>query len=215
MNALVSAPTEKADGPGLEGSLAQAFEEMETLAWNSGVSPVEPLGLLFRAQRPVLITFARLATEQQEAVQSIVRDTRAMLDAEVERLRKANTLAEATIRQLVAAGSAVEADAEKILAKMVQSVTPEIAKGVRDAVVVREHVHNRRVRYGFYAKGAAIVLGLMLAGYAAHVWQSWETTAAMQRCRETVLWDTSGRGYCAVDQIFTNPPRREAPDTRR
>ncbi|MBI0538848.1 hypothetical protein D9599_25175 [Roseomonas sp. KE2513] len=185
-------------------ALQQALNEMDAAAWDAGVSPVEPLGLLYRAQRSVLTAFAKLATGQQQAVETMIQDTRAAMDAEVERLHRANMLAEATIQQLKAAGTAGEADAEKVLAKVVEFIAPEVAAVLRDTVVVREHVHNKRALRRHYLKGAGLVLALLMVGYGAHAWQTWGATTAVQRCLENVVLDASGKGYCAVDRIFAD-----------
>lgn len=186
-------------------ALQQALDEMDAAAWDAGISSVEPLGLLFRAQRSVLTAFAKLATDQQQAVETMIQDTRAAMDAEVERLHRANALADATIQQLKAAGTANEADAEKVLAKVVEFIAPEVAAVLRDTVVVREHVHNKRSLRRHYLKGAGLVLAFLVVGYGAHAWQTWGATTAVQRCRDNVVWDATGRGYCPVDRIFADP----------
>ncbi|MBI0536986.1 hypothetical protein D9599_15555 [Roseomonas sp. KE2513] len=191
-----------ADPAEINNALRLALDDMEATAWDAGVSPVEPLGVLYRAQRAVLTAFAKLATDQQQAVETMIQDTRAVMDAEVERLHRANTLADATIQQLKAAGTANEADAEKVLAKVVEFIAPEVAAVLRDTVVVREHVHNKRALRQHYLKGAGLVLAFLTVGYAAHAWQTWGATAAVQSCRENVVWDATGRGYCPVDRIF-------------
>lgn len=204
MNAVMPISTEPAE---INIALRQALDDMEAAAWDAGVSPVEPLGVLYRSQRAVLTAFAKLATDQQRVVETMIQDTRAVMDAEVERLHRANMLAEATIQQLKAAGTAGEADAEKVLAKVVEFIAPEVATVLRDTVVVREHVHNKRALRRHHLKGAGLVLALMVVGYSAHAWQTWGATTAIQRCHNNVVWDATGKGYCPVDRIFADPAR--------
>ncbi|MBI0538268.1 hypothetical protein D9599_22135 [Roseomonas sp. KE2513] len=201
MNAVTPISAEPAE---INIALRQALDDMEAAAWDAGVSPVEPLGVLYRAQRAVLTAFAKLATEQQRAVETTIQDMRAVMDAEVERLHRANMLAEATIQQLKAAGTAGEADAEKVLARVVEFIAPEVAVALRDTVVVREHVHNKRALRWHYLKGAGLVLAFLVMGYSVHAWQTWGATTAVQRCLENVVLDASGKGYCAVDRIFAD-----------
>ena len=207
VNAVTPIPADPAE---INTALRQALDDMETAAWDAGVSPVEPLGVLYRAQRSVLTAFAKLATDQQRAVETTIQDMQAVLDAEVERLHRANMLAEATIQQLKAAGTAGEVDADKVLAKVVEFIAPEVAAALRDTVVVREHVHNKRALRWHYLKGAGLVLAFITVGYAAHAWQTWGATTAVQRCRENVVWDAAGRGYCPVDRIFADQGRAPA-----
>ena len=206
MNAVMPISAEPGE---VNDALRQALDDMDTAAWDAGISPVEPLGLLFRAQRAVLMAFAKLATDQQRAVETMIQDTRAVMDAEVERLHRANALADATIQQLKAAGTAGEADAEKVLAKVVEFIAPEVAAVLRDTVVVREHVHNKRALHWHYLKGAGLVLACLIAGYSAHAWQTWGATAAIQRCHDNVVWDATGKGYCPVDRIFADPAQAQ------
>lgn len=209
VNAVTPISAEPAE---INMALRQALDDMEAAAWDAGVSPVEPLGVLYRAQRSVLTAFAKLATDQQRAVETTIQDMRTVMDAEVERLHRANMLAEATIQQLKAAGTAGEADAEKVLAKVVEFIAPEVAAVLRDTVVVREHVHNKRALRLHYLKGAGLVLALLMVGYSAHAWQTWGATTAVQRCLENVVLDASGKGYCAVDRIFADraQPQQDA-----
>ena len=73
-------------------------------------------------------------------------------------------------------------------------------------MVVREHVHNKRLVAWHYVKGGALALGLVLAGYSAHAWQAWGATSAIQRCRDSVVWNAAGQGFCAEARIFADPP---------
>ena len=85
-------------------------------------------------------------------------------------------------------------------------------------MVVREHVHNKRALHWHYLKGAGLVLAFLAVGYSVHAWQTWDSTTAVQRCRDNVVWDATGKGYCPVDRIFADlarpPPGLGAPQSR-
>ncbi|WP_353408224.1 hypothetical protein [Roseomonas mucosa] len=197
-----------AEPPSAAALLQKALLEMEETAWAAGVSPQEPLGLLFKAQSTVLTAFAGLAAEQRRTVEASFEAARKAQQTDLDQLRQARMEAEAMIRQIKATGTATEADVEKILSEVVKYISGEVAAGVRDTVVIKERIHNRGASWRQGVTGAALVAGFMMIGYAAHAWQSWDATAAVQRCRDHVLWSQAGQGFCSVDRVLLDASKQ-------
>lgn len=192
-------------GEAARASLLERTEELRRAAGKFGIRPGHPESHLIAGLIGTQLAFGDMAVEMGEAVTAAVAKAQEHTKAETKRLQEMIALADQTIRQTKAAGVVAEAEVDKVLAEVVAQLGPEIVKVLRDTVVVKELRHNKRLHLLEYVKAGALVTAIFLAGYSVHVWQSWDATSAVDRCKANMEVNAAGRGYCAADRMFTSP----------
>ncbi|TPG55931.1 hypothetical protein EAH89_13415 [Roseomonas nepalensis] len=178
--------------------LTAALEEFNILP---GHPEAKFVATMAGAQR----SFGNMAVAFGEDLRGVVAAAQGLNEAQMQRLEVMIALADSTIRQTQAAGVAAEAEAEKALTKVIEYIGPEISNVLRDTVVVKELTHNKRLLRREYLKTLAIAGLIFSAGYSVHLWQSWDATSAIERCRQSMEVNAAGRGYCAADRMFAAP----------
>ena len=183
--------------------LRASAEDMEQAAWRTGLTPEEPLGIWVISLRRTLTNLANLSEGEAEGVNSVVQGTRHLVDAEIEQLRQANKQAVHAMNEAKAALSRAEVDAKNLTLKTIQDLGPQILKGIREAVVIRERQYNRKVEWRRAGLVAAAVLGLFLGGYSWRAWQDGNSASdALVRCLKQPFQAPNGDRYCSFITLF-------------
>jgi len=147
----------------------------------------------------------------------VVQEARATAEDELarqrvvtERTRQALTKASAVIDNLEkgarSAVEKIEVEKTEVLTQMVKGILPEMTRGVREALVIRERRYNHeRECWRAIGIGAAMI-SLVFAGYVWGTWGDWGLSsrvehlgAAIERCELASHWaDDKGNRLCEI-----------------
>lgn len=215
----------EAEAARAERELGELVKGVEVAAREWGVRPDHLEGRFVSALLAALEWLARLIRAGAADMRVSSRDARAAAEADLARLRAAheaeftklktaNQQAATLLEQARVAVAGSEVQRERVVGRFVEALVPEIAKGVGEAVVIRERRHNRKKQWGTAAGIAAVACGLVLGGY---VWGSQGTAEASQgaaafavvervrRCEAAPVKDArTGEAYCPLKALL--PP---------
>lgn len=182
-----------------------------------GVRPDHPEGRFISTMIGTQAGFADLAMSLAEALHDVVKEARATAEEELarqrvvtERTRQALTRASGVVDNLDKSGRSaidrIEVEKTEMLAQLVKDILPEMARGVREALVIRERRYNHDREWGRALCIGGVMLGLVAAGYVWGTWADWGLTnrlqnigAAIEHCELTLRWtDEKGNRLCEV-----------------
>ena len=125
------------------------------------------------------------------------------MEAEIQQLREANKQAVHAMNEANAALRRAKVEAETVTLKTIQDLGPQILKGIREAVVIRERRYNRKVEWRRASLVAVAVLGLFLGGYSWRAWQDGGNGSdALVRCLQHPFQTPNGDRYCSFATLF-------------
>jgi len=183
--------------------LRASAEDMEQAAWREGIDPSGPLGVWVTALRHALVNLADISEKHSQGVTETIRNTQKLVDGEIKQLREANKQAVHAMNEAKAALSRAKVEAETVTLKTIQDLGPQILKGIREAVVIRERQYNRKVEWRRASLVAVAVLGLFLGGYSWRAWQnSSNASDALARCLKQPFAAPNGDRYCSFSTLF-------------
>jgi hypothetical protein len=187
-------------------------------AW--GVQPHHPEGIFVSTMIGTQAGFADLALSLAEALHKIVQDARATAEDELarqrvvtERTRQTLTKASGVIENLdKGARSAIEmieVEKTEVLTQLVKDILPDMTRGVREALVIRERRYNHDREWGRALGIGGVMIGLVFAGYIWGTWGDWGLSsrverigAAIERCELTSHWaDDNGNRLCEMSDF--------------
>jgi hypothetical protein len=190
-------------------------------AW--GVQPDHPEGVFVSTMIGTQAGFAELALSLAEALRDVVVEARATA---VEELARQRVVTHETRIALEEARGAIhnmergargaiqnlEVEKEKMTTQLIDRIVPDMIRGTRDALVIREHRHNRNVEWARAFGAGALMLGLVLLGYGWGTWSDWGMTSriesigrTIERCDITSKWtDDSGHRLCEMSDFVSN-----------
>ena len=173
------------------------------------VIPGHPEAAFVAAMAGTQRAFASMAVGMGEDLRGVVAAAQVQSREELERLREATRLANATTAQAQAAAVANDVERKRVIERMVKEVAPGIVDSLRGSLVIKEVAYDRRRRAGFYARGALVFVGVFLAGYLISFWQdSAALGVTVQRCQERMVTAQNGEMWCKMDGHLTRglPP---------
>ena len=93
---------------------------------------------------------------------------------------------------------------------MVNKVAPELVKGVRHALVIRERRFNRKMEWTRAALAGAAMFALVIGGYTWRTVQDWSLLSqtsyedtALQRCLDkSTARDAQGNTLCNINDFL-------------
>lgn len=183
--------------------------DLEAAAAEWGLRPELPEWKFVSAMIQTQSGFADIANALTHELHSLIAAAKAAADVELERQRETTEALKFTLAQARSAIKNVEAQTAAVASQMIQEATPQIVKGIRQAVVLRELRWNRNAEWGFAAAIGAGMLGLFLCGYSWRVSQEWhsirlaqQTEAALGVCLKDGPLDSQGRRYCPYDSFL-------------
>ena len=154
---------------------------------------------------------AEMSEQHRFTIVNVLQDARAVTEAEIEKARLANQLAGSAIEQARTAHAGFEVQREKLIAKLVDNVVPQMVKAVGEAIVIRERRHNQKVQWGRAFGIAALGGGLLLGGFIWGCWQPSDSTIAgsialdrIKRCQAAPVHDASSKEtYCPMSILLS------------
>jgi hypothetical protein len=186
--------------------LRMAIENLTIAARRECIEPEGPLGIWVESQHTAFRAMADLAEHQEKLVRDVAVEMKALAEEELAKLR---VMLEMTRIALASARGAVkdlETEKVRVVSEMVQIVAPEVVKGIKDAVVIRQVRYNQGVQWRRAAYVGGTILMLVVGGYSWRTAQDWQDTTiaplarmALQHCQDTSKWiDDKGRRLCVI-----------------
>src|SRR5260370_26540417 len=128
--------------------------------------------------------FGELALSLAEALRDVVAEARATAVEELARqrvvtyetriaLEEARGAIQNMERGARGAIQNLEVEKEKVSAQLIDRIVPDMIRGTRDALGIREHRHNRNVEWARALGAGALMLGLVLFGYGRGTRSGW------------------------------------------
>jgi hypothetical protein len=216
-------PPRPPDFAELRARFAEQLAAVEAAAREWGVRPDYPEAIFISSMIGTQGGFADIALSVAEALDAVVREARATA---VEELARQRVVTEETRYALGEASAAVanmkngakvaiqqiEAEKTAAMTKLINSIVPEMVRGVREAVVIKERRYNHAVEWMRGLGIGALMLSLVLGGFIWGTWSDWGLTArienigsAIVRCQLTSHWaDDKGKRLCEVDDFVRN-----------
>jgi hypothetical protein len=207
----------------LRARFSERLTAVATAARDWGVRPEYPEGVFISTMIGTQSGFADLALSLADELHAVVRQARATA---VEELARQRVVTEETRYALGEASAAItnlkigakvaiqqiEAEKAAAMTKLIKSIVPEMVRGVRHALVIKERRYNHAVEWMRGLGIGALMLGLVLGGYVWGTWSDWGLTArvenigsAIERCRLTSHWaDDKGKRLCEMDDFVRN-----------
>jgi hypothetical protein len=196
---------------------------LRTAARRECIEPDGPLGAWVDAQYHALMANADVAEHQKWLVTELLARLKLVAEEELARqrvvthetriaLEEARGAIESMQNQARGAIERLEFEKEKVTTQLIDRIVPDMIRGTRDALVIREHRHNRNVEWARAFGAGALMLGLVLFGYGWGTWSDWGMTSrienigrAIERCDLTSKWtDDSGHRLCEMSDFVSN-----------
>jgi hypothetical protein len=225
MNALPGRPAQPV---ALETALMRAdfqarLQALRDAAQAWGLQPNHPEGVFISTMIGTQSGFADLALSLAEELHAVVLQARATA---VEELARQRVVTEETRYALGEANAAIsnlktgakvaiqqiEAEKTAAMTKLIKCIVPEMVRGVREAIVIKERRYNHAVEWMRGLGIGALMLSLALGGFIWGTWSDWGLTArvenigsAIERCQLTSHWaDDKGKRLCEMDDFVRN-----------
>jgi hypothetical protein len=211
------APQPPLDLSELRTRFADRLAAVETAARDWGVRPEYPEGVFISTMIGTQAGFAEVALSVGDALLTIVERAKAAGEDELARQRvvtertrqtltKANGVIENLDRGARLAIEKIEVEKTEVLTQLVRDILPDMTRGVRDALVIRERRYNHEREWVRGLCIGAMMLGLVLTGYIWGTWSDWGLTSrvesigtAVERCQLTSRWaDDKGNRLCEI-----------------
>jgi hypothetical protein len=210
----MDAPMEGASVPGAVGSevdagqldreLKQLVADVEATGREWGVRPDSREGRFIAALLGTVGWLGRLGAASRASFETIARENRKAVEAELAQARELRGAADAALRQVRNAQATLVVEHESVTLRMIQETLPMFAERLQNVLVIREQRWNADVRRKRYALAGAVVLGVFLAGYGLASWQDSGPVDAFGRCLEHPL-QYDKHFYCSIDGLFLPP----------
>ena len=183
--------------------LAGLVGETEKAARAWGVRPDHLEGRFVSALLGIVTWLARLVVAAVADLNAVMRAGQKLSETELATLKAANELAANTVRQARAAQTNLEVQRETIATRLVENLGPQLARGLKDWLVLREREHNRKMARRRAAITSAVVVALVAGGYFLRAWQDTNATAALSRCISTkIVSPTNGEAFCSLNTLL-------------
>jgi hypothetical protein len=186
-------------------------------ASRSAVRPEYPEGVFISTMIGTQAGFAELALSVGDALLAIVERAKAAAEDELarqrvvtERTRQTLTKASGVIENLDKGArlaiERIEVEKTEVLTQMVKDILPDMTRGVREALVIRERRYNHDREWGRALGIGGVMICLVFAGYIWGTWADWGLSrrvqnigAAIERCQLTSCWaDDKGTRLCEI-----------------
>lgn len=183
-----------------------AVDDLTTAARRECIEPEGPLGIWVEAQQTAFLAMADLVEHQETLVQAVAVGMKALANEELTKLRVMLEMTRAALTTVRGAVKNLETEKAQVVSEMIQIVTPQIVKGIKNALVIREVHYNQDVQWHRAGYAGAAILMLVVVGYVWRTAQDWQATTiapltsmALQHCQDTSKWvDDKGRRLCVM-----------------
>jgi len=210
--------------------LAQRMQEftartqaVEAAAREWGIRPDYPEGVFVSAMLHTQVGFAELALSTAEALHATVAKAHATAEEELARQRVVSAETRVVLQNARDAIAAMETGGQgairrleiehaTVTTNLINGFVPEMIKGVRHALVIKQHRYNHNVEWARGLGIGALMLCLVLSGYVWASWSDWGLSrrieslgAAIEHCQLTSKWaDDRGRRLCELSDFVGN-----------
>ncbi len=185
-------------------NLRHAAVALREAAWREGLEPDGPLGIWVRSLERTLTAQSDLADKQEAGILAMVRDSKCLVDSQVEALKKALALSDEHNKRAEIALRHAEVDREKLVNHTVDELTGQVTAKLNGALVIRQQRYDRQQRLTSGGVMTAIVLGLFFGGYALHAYLWRYETGGVERCMRQAVSGTDGSQYCPLSAVKSN-----------
>jgi hypothetical protein len=216
-----ASPQQPLDLSEMRSRFADRLAAVETAARDWGVRPEYPEGVFVSTMIGAQAGFAELALSLGEALDGIVRKARATAEEELARQRVVTQQTRMALDRVSGAivgleeGSRlaierIEIEKNQAVSGFLDSIVPDMVRGVRQALVIRERRYNHQAEWARAVGLGMLMLGLVLFGYGWGTWSDWGMArrvenigAAIERCQITSKWaDDKGRRLCVMNDFL-------------
>jgi hypothetical protein len=201
----------------MRSRFADRLAAVETAARDWGVRPEYPEGIFISTMIGTQAGFAEVALGVADALMVVVERAKAAGEDELARQRvmtertrqtlaKASGVIENLDRGARQAIEKIEVDKTAVLTQLVKDILPDMTRGVREALVIKQRRYNHNLEFVRALCLGVLMLGLVLTGYVWGTWSDWGMAArvenigaAIERCQLTSHWeDDKGNRLCEV-----------------
>jgi hypothetical protein len=106
----------------------------------------------------------------------------------------------------------LEVEKTKVTAQLIDRIVPDMIRGVKDALVIKERRRDRNMEWTRALGAGGIALALVVSGYVWGTWSDWgmasrieSVGAAVERCQVTSKWaDDKGQRLCQMSDFLKN-----------
>jgi hypothetical protein len=201
----------------MRSRFADRLAAVETAARDWGVRPEYPEGVFISTMISTQAGFAEVALGVGDALLAIVERAKAAGEDELARQR---VMTERTRQTLVKASGVIEnldkgarqaidkieVDKTVVLTQLVKDILPDMTRGVREALVIKQRRYNHNLEFVRALCLGALMVGLVVTGYVWGTWSDWGMAgrvenigAAIERCQLTSHWeDDKGNRLCEI-----------------
>jgi hypothetical protein len=201
----------------MRSRFADRLAAVETAARDWGVRPEYPEGVFISTMISTQAGFAEVALGVGDALLAIVERAKAAGEDELARQR---VMTERTRQTLVKASGVIEnldkgarqaidkieVDKTVVLTQLVKDILPDMMRGVREALVIKQRRYNHNLEFVRALCLGALMVGLVVTGYVWGTWSDWGMAgrvenigAAIERCQLTSHWeDDKGNRLCEI-----------------
>jgi hypothetical protein len=201
----------------MRSRFADRLAAVETAARDLGVRPEYPEGVFISTMISTQAGFAEVALGVGDALLAIVERAKAAGEDELARQR---VMTERTRQTLVKASGVIEnldkgarqaidkieVDKTVVLTQLVKDILPDMTRGVREALVIKQRRYNHNLEFVRALCLGVLMVGLVVTGYVWGTWSDWGMAgrvenigAAIERCQLTSHWeDDKGNRLCEI-----------------
>lgn len=198
-------------------------QAVEAAAREWGIRPDYPEGVFVSAMLGTQVGFAEFALTTAEALQATVAEARATAEEELARQRVVTAETRVALQNARDAIAAMETGGQgairkleieqaTVTTKLINGIVPEMIKGVRHALVIKQHRYNHNVEWARGLGIGALMLCLVVSGYVWATWSDWGLSsrvenlgATVEHCRLTSKWaDDGGKRLCELSDFVGN-----------
>ena len=182
-------------------AIRTAARSLRDTAQREGILPQDPMWLWAISQETALNALADLAEVQEAGVHGVVKDSKGLVDSQVEALKRAFALADQHNKRAEMALRHAEVDREKLVNNTVNELTAQVTAKLNGALVLRQQRYDRQQRLTTGGAMTAIVLGLFFGGYALHAYLWRFETSSVERCLHQAVTGSDGVSYCPLSAV--------------
>lgn len=208
------------DTASIRADFQQRLQALRNAVEQWGVRPDHPEGTFVSTMIGTQAGFAELALSLGKALEACVVEAKAIADEELARQRVVLQQTKAALQALSGAQADMEAKGKlalerlelektKVTTQLVERIVPDMVRGVKEAIVIKEKRYNHSVEFNRAVGIGGAMLGLVVLGYAWGIWGDWGMSSrvekigmAIEKCEITSRWrDDNGRRLCVIDDF--------------
>jgi len=173
------------------------IQEVARAATDWGVQPDKIEGKFITALLSAIRAVGEIVVAASEDTRGIVEESKELAELELEKLRKFNVAAAATIRE-------AEVAKEAVVANVTKGLTERLISESQKWLVLKQTDYNRRSAWRLAVLVSLCALGVFLLGYELREWQDAPATSMLMKCLEKPYYGTyDGKKFtlCRPDEL--------------